>query len=75
VGDFGRVFEALFSSVQSFDRGFKVMMRTFGSPKITRTTGSARKPSNENISTDSAKTLKVKEGLPGDKLSAKHYEI
>ena len=30
-----------------FDRRFKVIMRTFGSPKTPRTTGSARNPSNE----------------------------
>src|SRR6202008_1369154 len=33
-----------------FDRRFKVMMRTFGSPKTPRTTGSARNPSNEYVS-------------------------
>src|SRR5215470_18963086 len=33
-----------------FDRRFKVTMRTFGSPKTPRTTGSARHPSNEYVS-------------------------
>src|SRR5215475_771225 len=33
-----------------FDRRFKVTMRTFGSPKTPRTTGSARNPSNEYVS-------------------------
>src|SRR5215471_6104482 len=33
-----------------FERRFKVTIRTFGSPKTPRTTGSARKPSNEYVS-------------------------
>src|ERR1700752_2706294 len=33
-----------------FDRRFKLTMRTFGSPKTPRTTGSARNPSNEYVS-------------------------
>src|ERR1700704_7120887 len=33
-----------------FDRRFKVTMRTLGSPKTPRTTGSARNPSNEYVS-------------------------
>src|SRR6201981_891007 len=33
-----------------FDRRFKVTMRTFGSPKTPRTTGSGRNPSNEYVS-------------------------
>src|SRR6476660_8850542 len=38
------------STRRFFDRRFKVTMRTFGSPKTPRTTGSARKPSNEYVS-------------------------
>src|SRR5712671_50578 len=33
-----------------FERRFRVTMRTFGSPKTPRTTGSARNPSNEYVS-------------------------
>ncbi|HYS89343.1 MAG TPA: hypothetical protein VEN78_30700, partial [Bradyrhizobium sp.] len=33
-----------------FDRRFKVTMRTVGSPKTPRTTGSTRNPSNEYVS-------------------------
>src|SRR6478672_11294991 len=38
------------STRRFFDRRFKVTTRTFGSPKTPRTTGSARKPSNEYVS-------------------------